>query len=70
MHKILVIRLYFSIRLIQSETCRASNRKINSNHKNFVHLVGLYTYCRMMNGAYNVRKILCCTASLATNVGT
>ena len=26
--------------LIQSETCRASN------HKNFVHLVGLYTYCK------------------------
>ena len=41
--------------LIQSETCRASNEKINSNHKNFVHLVGLYTYCKMMHGVYNVR---------------
>ena len=40
--------------LIQSETCRASNEKIKSNHKNFVHLVGLYTYCRMTHGAYNV----------------
>ena len=30
--------------LIQSETCRASNEKIKSNHRNFVHLVGLYTY--------------------------
>ena len=26
-----------------------------SNHKNFVHLVGLYTYCKMMHGAYNVK---------------
>ena len=41
--------------LRQSETCRASNGKIKSNHKNFVHLVGLYTYCRMMHGAYNVK---------------
>ena len=30
--------------LIQSETCRAPNEKIKSNHKNFVQLVGLYTY--------------------------
>ena len=29
--------------IIQSETCRASNGK-QSNNKNFVHLVGLYTY--------------------------
>ena len=29
--------------LIQSETCKASNRKIKTNHKNFVHLVGSYT---------------------------
>jgi hypothetical protein len=28
--------------------------KIKSNHKNFVHLVGLYTYCEMMHGVYNV----------------
>ena len=34
--------------LIQSETCRASNEKMKSNHKNFMHVVGLYTYCRMM----------------------
>ena len=44
--------------LIQSETCRASNRKTKSNYKNFVHLVGSYTYCRMMHGAYNVIFIL------------
>ena len=30
--------------LIQSEICRASNVKIKSNHKNFVHLFGSYTY--------------------------
>ena len=30
--------------LIQSETCRAYNEKIKSNHKNLVHLIGLYTY--------------------------
>ena len=29
--------------LIQPETCRASNKKVKCNHKNFVHLVGLYT---------------------------
>ena len=28
---------------------------MKSNHKNFVHLVGLYTYCKMMHGAYNVK---------------
>ena len=27
---------------------------MKSNHKNFVQLVGLYTYCGMMHGAYNV----------------
>ena len=27
-----------------AETCRASNRKWSRNHKNFVHLLGLYTY--------------------------
>ena len=30
--------------LIYSETSRASNEKMKTNHKNFVHLVGLYTY--------------------------
>ena len=30
--------------LIQSETCRTYIKKIKANHKNFVHLVGLYTY--------------------------
>ena len=43
--------------LIQSETCRASNRKTKSNHKNSVHLVGLYTYCRMIHGAYDVKFV-------------
>ena len=27
----------------------------NFIHRNFVHLVGLYTYCKMMHGAYNVK---------------
>ena len=40
--------------LIQSKTCRASKKK-KSNHKTFVYLVGLYTYCKMMRGAYNVK---------------
>ena len=31
---------------------------IKSNHKNFVHLVGLYTYSKMMHGAYNVKHEL------------
>ena len=44
MHKILVIRLYFPLDAV-----------IKSNHKNFVHLVGLYTYCKTMHGAYNVK---------------
>ena len=30
---------------------------MKSNHKNFVHLVGLYTYCKMMHGAYSVEKV-------------
>ena len=45
--------------LIQSETCRAFNckiRTIKSNYNNFVHLVDLYRYRRMMHGAYNVKK--------------
>ena len=29
--------------------------KTKSNHKNFVHLVVLYTYCKMMHGAYNIK---------------
>jgi hypothetical protein len=37
--------------LTYSETCRASNEKIKSNHKNSVHLVGLYT-----NRWYTVRN--------------
>ena len=39
---------------IQSETCRAFS-EIKSNHKNSVHLVGLYTYCKVMHGAYNIK---------------
>ena len=31
--------------------------EIKCNHKNFVHLVGLYTYCTMMHGAYSVKLI-------------
>ena len=49
--------------LIQSETYRASNgkqRTIKSNHKNFVHLGGLYTYCKMMHGAYKVKFYTLC----------
>ena len=30
---------------------------MKSNNKNFVHLAGLYTYCRMMHGTYNVKLI-------------
>ena len=29
--------------------------KIKSNHKIFLHLVGLHTYCKMMHGAYNIK---------------
>ena len=25
-------------------------------HKNFVYLVGLYTYCKLMHGAYSVKS--------------
>ena len=28
---------------------------MKSNHKNFVLLVGSYTYCRMMHSAYSVK---------------
>jgi hypothetical protein len=44
MHKILVIRLYFLLDALKS------------NHKNFVHLVGSYTYFKMMHGADNVKR--------------
>ena len=30
-------------------------QKIKSHHKNFVHLVGLYTSCKMMHGSYNIK---------------
>ena len=50
--------------LIQSETCRASNEKIKCNHKNFVHLVVSYTYCRMMRDAYNVKLLTSLTVHM------
>ena len=28
---------------------------MKSNRNNFMHLIGSYTYCRMMHGAYNVK---------------
>ena len=31
---------------------------MKSNHKNFVHLVGLYANCKMMHGAYNVKSFV------------
>ena len=43
--------------LTYSETCRTYN-EIKSNHKTSVHLVGLYTYCKMIHGAYNVKLII------------
>ena len=33
--------------------------KIKSNYNNFVHLVGLYMYCKMMHGTYNVILCVC-----------
>ena len=41
--------------LIQSETCRASNGKKVESQEFFVHLVGSYTYCRMLHGTYSVK---------------
>ena len=38
--------------------------KVKSNHKNFVHLVGLYTYCKMMQGAYNVKIFIAFSISV------
>ena len=32
-------------------------KKIKFNHKIFVHLVGLYRFCKMMHGAYNVKSV-------------
>ena len=31
---------------------------MKSNDKNFVHLVGLYAYCKKMHGAYSVKFTL------------
>ena len=69
MHKILVIRLYFPLDALHvldyvspsseatfisctSHLVHAGTIRL-ANHRNFVHLVGLYTYCRMMHGAYS-----------------
>jgi hypothetical protein len=46
------------VHLQEKILCRASNEKIKSNHKNFVHLVGLYTYCKMMHGAYTYCRMM------------
>ena len=43
--------------LIQSETCRASNRKWSLITRILFIFFGLYTYCRMMHGAYSVKHI-------------
>ena len=43
--------------LIYSETCRASNRKLILIQRILLHLVCLYTYCRMMHGAYKVKCV-------------
>ena len=75
MHRILVIRLYFPLDAVHVSdyispssgatfiSCTShlvyTKWKIKSNHKNFVHLVGLYTYCKMMHGVYNVKLRLC-----------
>ena len=50
--------------LIQSETCRASNGEYSLITRILRHLVGLYTYCRMIHGAYSVK----CHSNLACNV--
>ena len=34
-----------------------------------MHLVGLYTYCRMMHGAYNVKHAICNTQPALQGVG-
>ena len=33
--------------------------KIKYNHKNFVRLVGLCTYCKIIHGAYNIKLEYC-----------
>ena len=45
-------------RLVQTETCRAFNEKSSLITRIFVHLVGLYTYYKMMDGTYNGKLIL------------
>ena len=53
MHKILVIRLYFLLDALHVSDCISPSSgatlyyKIKSNHKNFVHLVGLYRYSKI-----------------------
>ena len=63
MHKILVITFYFLLDAAHVSDCISPKHverilKMKSNHKNFVQLVGLYTYFRMMHGAYNIEKTI------------
>ena len=40
---------------------------MKSNHKNFVQVVGLYTYCKMMYCVYNVKYTNRCTKCVFKN---
>ena len=42
--------------------------KIKSNYKNFVHIVGLYTYFKMMHGSYNIKLTLSLSFSVPLSV--
>ena len=55
-HDVQLINVVPEDGLIQSETCRAFNGKMKFNHKILCVLVGLYTYCKMMHGAYNIKS--------------
>ena len=46
--QISMIKLYFSL-----DVEHLMKNKVQS--WKFVHLVGLYTYCKMMHGTYNVK---------------
>ena len=52
MHKILVIRLHFLLDALHVSDCISpSSGAFGIYHINFVHLIGLYTYCKMTHDA-------------------
>ena len=66
MHKILAIRLYFPLDALHVSDCISPSSGATfidcTSHLVYagtlVYLVGLYTYCKMMHGAYSIKLVI------------